>query len=130
MTSHHDVAGLLPVIPDEDSDFTPDLARKIVAKYQALLETQAKALSEAETLAFRLNSGEELQSLMRLNNEVLTRALAAEARLAEAMRVIEPFTVEYLNQVHPDWALATWVTFTVGELRAARAFTNAAKEKT
>lgn len=28
---------LLPEIPDDDSDFTPDLARKIIAAYQAIL---------------------------------------------------------------------------------------------
>lgn len=27
----------LPDIPDDDADFTPDLARKIIAKYQQLL---------------------------------------------------------------------------------------------
>lgn len=29
----------LPPIPDDDADFTPDLARKIIAKYQAILAT-------------------------------------------------------------------------------------------
>jgi hypothetical protein len=27
----------LPELPDDDADFTPDLARKIIAKYQEML---------------------------------------------------------------------------------------------
>lgn len=36
--------GDLPAIPDDDADFTPDLARKIIAKYQQLLASPAQSL--------------------------------------------------------------------------------------
>lgn len=41
----------LPVIPDDDADFTPDLARKIIAKYQALLSSPPRAVA-GEPVAF------------------------------------------------------------------------------
>lgn len=35
--------GPLPIIPDDDADFTPDLARKIIAKYQQLIAALRQA---------------------------------------------------------------------------------------
>ena len=32
-----------PALPDDDADFTPDLARKIIAKYQELLRRHAQS---------------------------------------------------------------------------------------
>ena len=67
------------------------------------------------------------------------RALAAEARLAEAMKVIEPFVAQAdcWPELPDNQALMTSdgedlssLDFNVSDLRAARAFTNAAKEKT
>lgn len=44
----------LPAIPDDDADFTPDLARKIIAKYQQMIAAQqdvgAKVLNELKAL--------------------------------------------------------------------------------
>lgn len=45
--------GELPEIPNEDADFTPDLARKIIAKYQAVI---AMRNSDIEELRLRLAS--------------------------------------------------------------------------
>lgn len=70
----------LPAIPDEDADFTPDLARKIIEKYQAILESQAQALSEANTAA---------DLLLETGLKYCDRIEALESRLAEAMRVID-----------------------------------------
>jgi len=40
----------LPRIPDDDADFTPELARKIIAKYRELLlkKTQENRLLESQ----------------------------------------------------------------------------------
>lgn len=42
----------LPEIPDDDSDFTPELARKIIAKYQALLSHRGANVA-GEAVAWR-----------------------------------------------------------------------------
>lgn len=39
----------LPQIPDDDSDFTPDMARKIVAQYQELLRKKVQEISLLES---------------------------------------------------------------------------------
>lgn len=41
----------LPVLPDDDADFTPYLARKIIAKYQELLRGAAQAAPDREAIA-------------------------------------------------------------------------------
>lgn len=38
--------GDLPEIPDDDADFTPDLARKIIAKYQAIISIRDSEIAE------------------------------------------------------------------------------------
>ena len=38
---------ILPEIPHDDADFTPDLARKIVAKYQVIIAMRNSDLAEA-----------------------------------------------------------------------------------
>lgn len=39
----------LPQIPDDDADFTPDLARKIIAQYQGLLRKKVQENSLLES---------------------------------------------------------------------------------
>jgi Lar family restriction alleviation protein len=52
----------LPAIPDEDADFTPDLARKIIAKYQQIITALRREAPAPEgvagepTLAIRLEA--------------------------------------------------------------------------
>lgn len=40
----------VPEIPDDDSDFTPDLARKIIAKYQAIIAMRNSEIDELRRL--------------------------------------------------------------------------------
>jgi len=40
----------LPEIPDNDADFTPDLARKIIAKYQELLGVAQTTAKQDKTI--------------------------------------------------------------------------------
>lgn len=45
----------MPTIPDDDSDFTPELARRIIAKYQQLLSArQAAGGSDRSSIVLRL----------------------------------------------------------------------------
>lgn len=39
----------LPEIPDEDADFTPELARKIIEQYQSLLRKKTQEISLLES---------------------------------------------------------------------------------
>ena len=41
----------LPSIPDDDADFTPDIARKIIAKYQQIVEALRRAAPAPEGVA-------------------------------------------------------------------------------
>ncbi len=61
----------LPEIPDDDADFTPDLARKIVGRYQEIITNCLSAQSNTHD-AYR---------------EMSARALLAETHLKEARRV-------------------------------------------
>jgi hypothetical protein len=49
LTEHREVPLQLPKIPDDDADFTPDLARKIVAQYQELLRKKVQEISLLES---------------------------------------------------------------------------------
>ena len=49
----------LPALPDDDKDFTPDLARSIIAKYQELL---AARLPDREGLALIRQMHDTLKS--------------------------------------------------------------------
>lgn len=40
----------LPKIPDDDADFTPELARKIIAKYQELLRRHAQCKLDPQAI--------------------------------------------------------------------------------
>ena len=64
-----DLVERLPTAPDDDSDFTPALGRKIIAAYQAVLSHEATRIQQ-----------------------LTARAEAAEASLAEAERVMELLT--------------------------------------
>src|SRR3569833_1306935 len=41
MTASNEELLALPALPDDDTDFTPDLARKIIEKYQAIVSRLA-----------------------------------------------------------------------------------------
>lgn len=107
---------------------------RALKKSAEALESQAKALSEAEAESKRNAEGFAFHA-GRAERE-RARALAAEARLAEAMKVIEPFAkaADDLDDTDKDaghiWEAPCAMEITVGMLGAARAFTNAAKEKT
>lgn len=56
----------LPDLPDDDSDFTPELARKIIAKYQELLSllrepTEAMALAGARSIGNTIHTDNHLE---------------------------------------------------------------------
>lgn len=44
----------LPQVPDDDADFTPQLAREIMAKYRKIIGRQEVALAECHKEIFRL----------------------------------------------------------------------------
>jgi hypothetical protein len=60
----------LPQIPDDDADFTPDLARKIIAQYQELLMGSGSSDLEAAFTEACDEAGCEY------DNEALLRAIA------------------------------------------------------
>lgn len=90
----------LPAIPDDDADFTPDLARKIIAGYQQLLRansTPVEAGGEAVAEAWRWTCKGDSQPFMRLSGTPLMvagdviavkplYALAKPAPAVEAVR--------------------------------------------
>jgi hypothetical protein len=49
----------LPELPDDDADFTPDLARKIIAKYQEIIRTRAPDATEAVVFWYQNYEGKE-----------------------------------------------------------------------
>lgn len=57
---------------------------------KARLAEVERERDEAMTLAVKLNGNEELQLLMEMNNKFLVRAIAAEARVADLKKVLEP----------------------------------------
>jgi hypothetical protein len=74
------LAGVVARLRDKSDHYLPDWARGAMGEAADLLESQAKALSEWKQAA-SVEAG--------LRREFYDRALAAEARLAEAMKVIE-----------------------------------------
>lgn len=50
---------ILPQIPDEDADFTPDMARKIIAKYQELLAAKEEGPESYRDTARRVGAARE-----------------------------------------------------------------------
>lgn len=68
------------------TDFIYTELPKLVAPFEAEIERLTRERDEAEALAFKFNSGEEYQLLMRMNNDLLARALAAESSLSEAVK--------------------------------------------
>jgi len=79
----------LPPIPDDDSDFTPDLARNIVEKYQAFvsellaridrIEKAAERLVPIEASAYRALPSDEIE---RLRSELFSLCEDTEERCA------------------------------------------------
>lgn len=154
MTSHHDVAGATSALRSERN-----LRRAWRLEVASLLESQAKALSEARAKLFPYADATEIsgmswsgfyligdkksiRELKRLEHrsaqleafskeydlrtEALeARALAAEARLAEAMKLLD-----LLMNAADGLGDACNSSMADEAIEAARAFTNAAKEKT
>lgn len=133
MTSHHDVA---VVVAELRIGF--DVSPAIAERAAAILESQAKALSEHKVAYDGLMKAKETFRAEAHRNAA--RALAAEANLAEAMKVIErdmealteaDTQIEYLHdKFKPTGSGANAIARIDIALTAARAFTNAAKEKT
>ena len=46
----------LPEIPDNDADFTPDLARKIIAQYQAVIAMRNSEIDELRRVVVELEN--------------------------------------------------------------------------
>ena len=75
----------LPEIPDDDADFTPDLARKIIAKYQEMLSWQADKIAELDDLRH-------------------AQSPACARRLKKSLRSISPPRADDLGQTRKsDW---------------------------
>lgn len=112
MTDPQTEARAMPDLPDDDSDFTPDLARKIIELYQAALAAKDARISELDHIA----------------NHWLAEHDKLRALLAEKNKALEPFArnVELIPlgaQDHDrlcDYGSQFNGTPTVGQARAAR----------
>jgi hypothetical protein len=82
----------LPTIPDDDADFTPDLARKIIAKYQELLHRSSE-LSDDRV------SREEMLEAMR--EQRINLGGMHDKTLAELKRVRE-VAAEEINRLEGE----------------------------
>lgn len=122
MTSHHDVA---VVVAELRIGF--DVSPAIAERAAAILESQAKALSEHKVAYDGLMKAKETFRAEAHRNAA--RALAAEARLAEAMKALTTIAEhpKSYNDGKRSYAVG-WAFWNVQNI--ARAFTNAAKEKT
>lgn len=76
----------LPTVPDNDSDFTPDLARKIIAKYQELLQRSSERTEQWRSLATRLAKQHEPYVPMFPSDAVRARSVSG-ALLDEIYRL-------------------------------------------
>lgn len=105
----------------------PAAVLPIAKSAHSSLESQAKALSEACEVTEELRVDLAIAECLAV--EANDRALAAESRLAEARRVIEPIVSRLEWDGHMQrWALKP--DMPAGSISAARDFLNAAKEKT
>lgn len=140
MTSHHDVAWLLSLIEvceKAASDerrvlLNPAAVLPIATAAKLVLEFQAKALSEHEVAYDGLMKAKETFRAEAHRNAA--RALAAEARLAEAMKHIDELTADLGEEIEGRYAgiklypsEARRYARDIATVVAARAFTNAAK---
>lgn len=90
----------LPVLPDDDKDFTPDLARAIIAKYQQIIAALATPPAPQPTLALI----EELTAALKASTvalddwvNVYAPDMCDEKRVAEAKaRLNEGGTLWYI----------------------------------
>jgi hypothetical protein len=133
--AHQDVAGVVARIAEERklcAVMGDDTANAFLGEISALIESLSQALSEAEAERDRVKVDCAVMS-----NSYLARALAAESRLSEAMKVIEPFALIAEHDIGSDEADSdtyqpincnTVPRISVGHLRAARRFLNAGKE--
>lgn len=102
------------------TDFIYTELPKLVAPFEAEIERLTRERDEAEALAFKFNSGEEYQLLMRMNNDLLARALAAESSLSEAVKALEPFAKAY-EEPHCEALGLVTITVKQKDLRRASA---------
>ena len=121
MTAHQDVAGLVAILRDDSDHYVADWAREAMHHAADRLESLSRALSEAEAERVETNR----------------QAVYLADRIAEAMKVIEPFALIAEHDIGSDEADSdtyrpmTYNTvphISVGHLRAARRFLNAGKE--
>jgi|SRR3569833_77896 len=144
MTAHQGAAGVVERLRTRSRVLNgPDIGPAEYRQNDAALDNEAailiealsKALSEAEasaSVSFKCGVAHQERA-----NEMEARALAAESRLAEAMKVIEPFALIAEHDIGSDETDAdtyqpitynTVPRISVGHLRAARRFLNAGKE--
>ena len=108
-----------------------DLSRKQNKMIPLYLASALQALEE-ENARLREEFLSAKEAHLSITRETNARATAAEARLKEALKVIEPFAKSDMQD--PDWrednsCVTGTCDFTVGHLRAARRFITALQEK-
>jgi chromosome segregation ATPase len=137
--AHQDVAGVVERLRGD-----PNGNYSIVREESAtLIESLSKALSEAEAERDVLNEVNAellaaiplekatLQDLQDSSEAYRKDCEAAESRLAEAVKVIEPFAaMPGCYEMHEDDVIYknAGAALTAGDFRAARRFINAGKE--
>jgi hypothetical protein len=141
--AHQDVAGVVAQLrerlsrlgssPEQLINFMTGIG-PLLTKSATLIESLSKALSEAEAerdrhisrcaALVKLDEWSSNQNKVLVANktEWMDRALAAESRLSEAMKVIEPFAeIDPVDAMFP-------IRVQTADVQAARAFLNAGKE--
>ena len=142
MTSHHDVAARLR----DPYFFARTGTREELVAAADFIESQANALSEAEGKFAKFEKAAAHEWFCGELGEIgyvgIRSFAAVQARLAEAMKIIEPLIEalekDYIGEVCKDedpnepvaLGLDGPTALTFGMIYAARAFINTAKEKT
>lgn len=76
---------LLPEIPDDDADFTPDLARKIIATYQSFLHPDGRDKLAQEASLLRSQLANCHKEISRLRDELLRYSAGSDDRAHKVM---------------------------------------------
>lgn len=122
------ITAMRATVDGEAADTITSLSTHLSEKEAELAEAKEEVLSLGEFVA-SYNRDEELQNLMRLNNELLARANSSEAEVEKLKAALEPFGT-YFNEARfdldnngdplPDEQGMGWVYLTVGDFRRAR----------
>lgn len=128
MTAHQDVAGVVVELSKFDRDVLKIMA--LATEMDDEIRRLSKALSEAEAEIARLKEVDStFNELASYSNTLAARAEAAESRLAEAMKVIEPFAaIQVGMEGDGEWFRHDGDVLHVKDFRAASRFLNAGKE--